>query len=469
MAETYRVPKAVLEMAQTLETPLAAIVRGQESINLETVIQIRSQWGSDWAENIIDKVLRDATLVYKEKNMADTNPLSDLNEELTELLADVFSFYLRAHSAHWNVIGTDFREYHDLFSAIYEDAYSSVDPIAENLRKIGSKAPSTLAEFIALRTITDTPPVSQDARILATEILDLNDQIINSVAEAFDCATEANQQGIANFLADRLDKHQMWKWQLSASLGIEAQNVTPEEPAEDVIEEPTESENPTGDQVNDMLEEQGLAPMPIRESDNATEIEARKAAMATADRITMTAEVRAVDTTDGSLRIAGYAATFNKEADGLNFREVIAPGAFTRALDAQDPVFLLVNHDMEGIPLASTQSGTLQLRQDANGLMIEAELDPANPRAQELTSALRRGDMDKMSFAFTVQPDGQTREAGLRTITEIDRLFEVSVVTLPAYSSTSVGMRSQAETDLDIAKRKLALKVKQHSLRNRKA
>ena len=124
---------------------------------------------------------------------------------------------------------------------------------------------------------------------------------------------------------------------------------------------------------------------------------------------------------------------------------------------------------MEGIPLASTQSGTLQLRQDANGLMIEAELDPANPRAQELTSALRRGDMDKMSFAFTVQPDGQTREAGLRTITEIDRLFEVSVVTLPAYSSTSVGMRSQAETDLDIAKRKLALKVKQHSLRNRKA
>ena len=463
MAETYRVPKSVVEMAQAIDTPLAATVRGQEAINLETVIQIRSQWGSDWAENIIDKVLRDATLVYKEKNMAETTPLSDLNEELTELLADVFSFYLRAHSAHWNVIGTDFREYHDLFGAIYEDVYSSVDPIAENLRKLGSKAPSTLTEFIALRTIEDTKVVSQDARVLATDILASNDAIINSIAEAFDCATEANQQGIANFLADRLDKHQMWKWQLSASLGIEAQNVTPEEPAEDVIEEPTEAP----DQVDDMLMEQGLAPMPIRSAD--AELEARKAAIATADRITMTAEVRAVDTTDGSLRIAGYAATFNKEADGLNFREVIAPGAFTRALDAQDPVFLLVNHDMEGIPLASTQSGTLQLRQDANGLFIEAELDPANPRAQELTSALRRGDMDKMSFAFTVQPDGQTRESGLRTITEIDRLFEVSVVTLPAYSSTSVGMRSQADTDIDLAKRKLKIKVKQHSLRNRKA
>jgi len=197
-------------------------------------------------------------------------------------------------------------------------------------------------------------------------------------------------------------------------------------------------------------------------------LEERKAMLATAEKITMTAEVRAMDTTDGSLRIGGYAATFNKEADGLNFREQIAPGAFTRALQSGDPVFLLVNHDMEGIPLASTQSGTLQLRQDKTGLYIEAELDPANPKAQELSSALKRGDMNKMSFAFTVQPDGQTREDGLRTINEIDRLFEVSVVTLPAYSSTSVGMRSAEEENLVIAKKKLALKVKQHSLRNRK-
>ena len=192
-------------------------------------------------------------------------------------------------------------------------------------------------------------------------------------------------------------------------------------------------------------------------------LETRKA-MATAERITMTAEVRAVDTEDGSLKIGGYAATFNAEATGLNFREVIAPGAFTRALASQDPVFLLVNHDMEGIPLASTQSGTLQLRQDKTGLYMEATLDPANPKAQELSSAVRRGDMDKMSFAFTVSPDGQTKDAGLRTLTDIERLYEVSVVTLPAYDSTSVGMRSVEEQDLDLAKRKLSMKVKQYSL-----
>ena len=192
-------------------------------------------------------------------------------------------------------------------------------------------------------------------------------------------------------------------------------------------------------------------------------IEARKA-MAGAERITMTAEVRAVATDDGSLKIGGYAATFNNEATGLNFREVIAPGAFTRALASNDPVFLLVNHDMEGIPLASTQSGTLQLRQDKTGLYMEATLDAANPKAQELSSALRRGDMDKMSFAFTVSPDGQTRDAGLRTIQDIERLYEVSVVTLPAYDATSVGMRSAEEIDLELAKRKLQLKVKHYSL-----
>jgi len=187
-----------------------------------------------------------------------------------------------------------------------------------------------------------------------------------------------------------------------------------------------------------------ITALPSPRSEDSSMVETRKA-MATAERITMTAEVRAVDTKDGSLKIGGYAATFNAEATGLNFREVIAPGAFTRALASQDPVFLLVNHDMEGIPLASTQSGTLSLRQDSTGLYMEATLDPANPKAQELSSALRRGDMDKMSFAFTVSPDGQTKDAGLRTLTDIERLYEVSVVTLPAYDSTSVGMRSVEE------------------------
>ena len=675
MSQTFRVPPTILEMAQGLDTPLAQVVRSQEAIDLETVIQIRSQWGSEWAVNIIEKILRDATLVYKETNMADINQVPDLNEELTELLADVVSFYFRAHGAHWNVKGADFSEYHKLFLKIYEDVYESIDPIAENLRKLGSLAPFTLGSFLALRSLDDAPTTLQDPSALAHDLLSANDVILDELSDAFDCATAYSQQGVANFLAGRIDQHQFWKWQLTASLGLEVTQPSPDaldDQGEDADDQPY-------DQVDDMLEEQGLAPMPIMprsaigasdlsiaprdtawdaaaadkrvqewaggekmdwekyakaffyvdetkkdllgsyklqfadiidgslvavpkaifavagvlngarggvnipdsdiaeikdkvsayydrlakefnddsikapfenrasaarvgegsfvswstsngrakgkvekvvtkgqakssegytlettpdqpafavriykeqgngwiptdvvsvhrsdiltvitalpapRSEDSSMIEARKA-MATAERITMTAEVRAVATDDGSLKIGGYAATFNSEATGLNFREVIAPGAFTRALASQDPVFLLVNHDMEGIPLASTQSGTLQLRQDKTGLYMEATLDPANPKAQELSSALRRGDMDKMSFAFTVSPDGQTRDAGLRTIQDIERLYEVSVVTLPAYDSTSVGMRSAEEADLELAKRKLKLKVKQYSL-----
>ena len=61
---------------------------------------------------------------------------ADCVDELNELLADVISFYFKAHSAHWNVMGPDFAEYHSLFESIYSDVYESVDPIAENVRKL---------------------------------------------------------------------------------------------------------------------------------------------------------------------------------------------------------------------------------------------------------------------------------------------------------------------------------------------
>jgi len=162
----------------------------------------------------------------------------------------------------------------------------------------------------------------------------------------------------------------------------------------------------------------------------ATGVERRK--------ITFDAELRA--TSDGDMKVAGYAAMFNREASGLPFREMIAPGAFARALQSAQPVYLLVNHDTDALPLASTSAGTMSLREDAQGLYMEASLDPANPRAQELHSVLSRGDATKMSFAFTVNQGGETRDGDLRVLTDLS-LYEVSIVTWPAYDSTDVGVR----------------------------
>ena len=514
-------------------------------------------WGGDpgfsWSTKIRNQLQKSARslemMESEEDDMAESTTIADLKEELTELLADKVSFYFRAHGAHWNVIGTDFAEYHELFSKIYEDVYHSVDPLAEILRKLGQRAPFRLSEFIELRTIDDSMMDSQDARVLATDLLAANDLIIEAIAYAYECADELNQQGIANFLAERLDSHQNWKWQLSASLGIEASAMDLEvEPAEEIGEYPTEEEpapaesmvmaNPADDSMADRAAAdslktgdfvswgssggnakgkiesivkdgtanssegfsiEGTSDDPAfiiriyRENEGEWEatditvvhradtltlindlrsqdtqlIEARKSAMATAERMTMNAEIRAMDTEDGSMRIGGYAATFNNEATGLNFREVIAPGAFTNALTNanEDPIFLLINHDADGIPLASTKSGTLRLMQDDIGLRMEADLDPSNPKAQELASAIRRGDMTKMSFAFTVNADGQTKEEGLRTLTSFDKIYEVSAVTWPAYDSTDLGMRSKQQEEIDLRVRKLKAQMTQLRLR----
>ena len=637
-----------------------------------------SAWGGDagfsWSTKIRNQISKSARalslMASEEDEMADMNEVPDLNEELTELLADVVSFYFRAHGAHWNVRGADFSEYHKLFLKIYEDVYESIDPIAENLRKLGSIAPFTLGSFLALRCLDDAPTILQDPIALANDLLTANDMILDELSDAFDCATAYNQQGVANFLAGRIDSHQFWKWQLTASLGQEVTQPSPDPldaqgmDQDDVEEEtdmatmpmPIVMRSATGasdlaiaprdtawdaaaadkrvqayaggadnmdwakygqaffycdesnkellgsyklqfadivdgqlkaipkgifavagvlngarggvdipaddasmimdkvsayydrmaDEFNDdsivapfedraaaarigqgsfvswntsngrakgkvekvitkgqakssegyvleatpdqpaflirIYKEQGngwvstdvtvvhrsdiltvINSLAAPRSEEIDMIEERKTAIRKAERITMTAEVRAMATTDGSLKIGGYAATFGNEATGLNFREVIAKGAFTRTLKSDNPVFLLINHDTESLPLASTQSGTMNLREDETGLYMEATLDPKNPRAAELASALERGDVDKMSFAFTVAPDGDTRSEGLRTLTDLD-LYEVSVVTWPAYDATSVGMRSSDKEDLSIRKRKLALKFKQYSL-----
>lgn len=155
-------------------------------------------------------------------------------------------------------------------------------------------------------------------------------------------------------------------------------------------------------------------------------------------RLWKPAEIRA----DGEgVRVSGYAAVFNEVADiGGYFHEVIAPGAFAEAIGRDDVVFL-INHD--GLPLARTRSGTLTLREDTTGLFMETVLDAADPDVMSITGKMRRGDLDKMSFAFTpeVQEWDETGDIPLRTIRKV-ALYDVSIVTTPAYDGTSIGLRS---------------------------
>jgi starvation-inducible DNA-binding protein len=142
--------------------------------------------------------------------------MESLVKSLKVLVSDVVTFYFMAHGYHWNVEGSDFSQYHVLFSDIYEDAYGSIDPIAENIRKLDDYAPFSLQKFLDLRTL-DFKDVQPNPKAMAKSLLTANEAVIKTLKKAFTEAEKAEEQGIMNFLADRIDHHQKWSWQLKSS------------------------------------------------------------------------------------------------------------------------------------------------------------------------------------------------------------------------------------------------------------
>lgn len=138
---------------------------------------------------------------------------------LKDLLTDNISFYLKAHGYHWNVQGPDFAQYHALFSSIYEDAFEDIDPLAENIRKLGSFPPFRVNDVASQQDAISEDKVKTDPMALATDLLASNTALLSEIADALDKAADADQQGILNFLADMEDRHQKWGWQLRASTG----------------------------------------------------------------------------------------------------------------------------------------------------------------------------------------------------------------------------------------------------------
>lgn len=160
------------------------------------------------------------------------------------------------------------------------------------------------------------------------------------------------------------------------------------------------------------------------------------------------AEIRADET---GIKVSGYAAVFGEITDiGGYFREVLERGAFKEAIGRDDVVFV-INH--EGLPLARTRSGTLTLKEDERGLYMETTLDAEDPDVKSIVGKMKRGDLDKMSFAFRaeVQEWDDTQDPPLRTIRKAS-LYDVSIVTTPAYDGTSIGLRSLEEARAEAEK-----------------
>ena len=155
----------------------------------------------------------------------------------------------------------------------------------------------------------------------------------------------------------------------------------------------------------------------------------------------------ASEVTAGENEIVGNPVVCGVRAQMYDYIEVIEPGALTEA-DISD-VLLTVNHNLNGIPLARSKGGqpgeTMQLSVDNYNCNITAQLDVENnPQARALHSAVARGDITGMSFMFHVKEDSWERENDVlvRHIQKIDKIIDVSAVTIPAYPSTSISARS---------------------------
>ena len=151
-------------------------------------------------------------------------------------------------------------------------------------------------------------------------------------------------------------------------------------------------------------------------------------------------EVRAIEVrAEENMIITGYASVYGDKYDLGYFTERVAPGAFEGRLD--DDVRLLINH--EGMPLARTTNGTLELTTDGRGLFYRAQLADTQ-EGRDLYKLIQRGDITQSSFAFTIDDDEWTADRKLRTIKRVGRLYDVSPVTYPASPTTTVQARAMA-------------------------
>jgi starvation-inducible DNA-binding protein len=181
--------------------------------------------------------------MYNENDYQTSNPKEALARQLAKLLGDTVNFTFLAQGAHWNVKGSDFYQMHEFFGLIYEDAQESIDPMAENILKLGYDAPYTLTDFKMFSSIEPRRVTTGQKLEFVAALHEANAELLHCLNNGFELAEKANEQGVADFLAGRIDMQQKWQWQLSATLGTSVNVGVTQDVAEEgsyIIEETPE-------------------------------------------------------------------------------------------------------------------------------------------------------------------------------------------------------------------------------------
>jgi starvation-inducible DNA-binding protein len=139
--------------------------------------------------------------------------METLVEMMKKVLSDTFAMYLKSHNYHWNVEGSNFPQYHEFFGNLYEELHGAVDPIAEQIRALDAYAPGSFSRFMELTDIEDelNVPLGTD---MARKLMSDNQIVLSTLNMAFKLAEQFDNQGLADFIAGRIDTHNKHAWML---------------------------------------------------------------------------------------------------------------------------------------------------------------------------------------------------------------------------------------------------------------
>ncbi len=141
-----------------------------------------------------------------------------LADQLKVLLATSYAFVIKAQNFHWNCEGPDFPQYHEFLGNLYEEVYdNTIDKCAELVRQLDSYAPGSLRRFAELSQIEDQVKIPR-AELMMAELQADNQKLLDMWKECFKTAEAEDQQGIADFIASRIDAHGKHGWMLRSIL-----------------------------------------------------------------------------------------------------------------------------------------------------------------------------------------------------------------------------------------------------------
>lgn len=133
---------------------------------------------------------------------------------LKVVLGNTFAMYFKAHSYHWNVEGKNFSEYHTFLGTLYEELFDAVDPTAEEIRAAGDYAPFSMEDLFRMKTIEEDSSRVESPEEMFGNLLAANNEVLESLNKLFKTASAANEQGLADFAAGRIDIHKKHGWML---------------------------------------------------------------------------------------------------------------------------------------------------------------------------------------------------------------------------------------------------------------